>query len=169
MSVFILNRRRHRNDAALRMADDFHGIIRLDAGLFHGLIRKRRAFRGSALRSSALISSKLIVPVHRRIVIAVGPRNDDPQAYVPSALRCTYAMVPCSNRFHRSPLRIFGQPPLVGDGVLRACTASDHFGFRIHTGYGEIVSMVFVEVQYEQSVDFLKTAIDRAFRKAPLL
>ena len=42
------------------------------------------------------------------------------------------------------------------------------FGFRIHTGYGEIVSMVFVEVRYEQSVDFLKTAIDRAFAGKPL-
>ena len=28
--------------------------------------------------------------------------------------------------------------------------------------------MVFVEVRYEQSVDFLKTAIDRAFAGKPL-
>ena len=92
------------------------------------------------------------------------------QAYVPSALRyLQHAMVPYfQTAFTFAVERSFGQPPLVGDGVLRACTASDHFGFRIHTGYGEIVSMVFVEVRYEQSVDFLKTAIDRAFAGKPL-
>ena len=60
--VFILEirRRRCRDDAALRMADDFHGIIRLDAGLFHGLIQETELSAVPRCRSSALISSKLV-------------------------------------------------------------------------------------------------------------
>ena len=170
--VFILEirRRRCRDDAALRMADDFHGIIRLDAGLFHGLIQETEAFRGSALPLIGTHQLEIGVPVHRRIVIAVGPGNDDP----PSICAIGFAVLAaCDGSVFQTAFtfaveRSFGQPPLVGDGVLRACTASDHFGFRIHTGYGEIVSMVFVEVRYEQSVDFLKTAIDRAFAGKPL-
>ena len=60
--VFVLEIRRRRccDDAALRMADDFHGIIRLDAGLFHGLIQETEAFRGSALPLIGTHRSKLV-------------------------------------------------------------------------------------------------------------